>query len=196
MAKLVTGLFKTRSSAMLAVEDLMRHGVPQEDISVMMTDTSRGREFFTDLASKAPEGAMVGTIIGGIIGGIFAALISLGYIRDPGIGLVGFNVYVSTLSGIGAGMLIGLIIGALIGSSVPEYELNLHNMDRRHSGILVGVYCHERRLFECRKLLEAAGGADIRTKSMKTEPVRMHTTREDFVAAGQRDQRDELLPPQ
>ena len=193
MAKLVTGLFKTRSSAMLAVEDLMRHGVPQEDISVMMTDTSHGREFFTDLATKAPEGGMMGTIIGGIIGGVLTALITLGYIHDPGLGLAGLNIYLSTLSGIGAGMLIGLIVGALIGSSVPEYELNLHNMDRRHSGILVGVYCHERRLFECRKLLEAAGGVDIRTKGMRTEPVRMHTTREDYVAAGRRD---DVIPPQ
>jgi hypothetical protein len=63
MAKLITGIFKSRSSAMLAVEDLMRHGIPQEDISIQMTDTSNGREFFTDCSTKAPEYGVLGTVI-------------------------------------------------------------------------------------------------------------------------------------
>lgn len=178
MAKLITGLFKARSSAMLAIEDLMRHNVPQEDISVQMTDTATGREFFTQVASKAPEYGCTGTVIGGIIGGVLAACVALGYINDGGLGLSGVNVIIATLAGIGAGMLVGLLIGALIGSSVPEYESNMGTVGGKHSGYLVGIYCHPRRQFEVRKLLEAAGGGFIRSRVVRDEPLRVYGNRE------------------
>jgi hypothetical protein len=184
MAKLVTGLFKARSSAMLAIEDLMRHNVPQEDISVMMTDTASGREFFTEMATKAPEGGVLGAIIGGIIGGLLASLVTLGYIQDPGLGLAGLNVVLSALCGIGAGMLIGLIIGAAIGAGRPEYETNFHPVGGNHSGFLVGVYCHPRREFEVRKLMEAAGGGFIRNKVVRDTPLKVYGVNRDRELAG------------
>lgn len=180
MAKLVTGIFKTRSSSMLTVEDLMRHGIPQEDISVQMTDTTNGREFFTDLASKAPEGGVTGTVIGAVLGGLIAALCAMGYLPDPNLGLPGIGVTMATLVGIGAGSIVGLIIGLMVGSAIPEYETNFYAVDKkeRHGGLLVGVYCHERREGEVRKLIEAAGGRHLRSRSLATEPIRVHTTRE------------------
>lgn len=177
MAKLVTGLFKARSSAMLAIEDLMRHNVPQEDMSVLMTDSANGREFFTDMASKAPEYGVAGTIIGGIIGGVLAALVALGYIQDAGIGLAGMNIVLATLCGVGAGMLVGLLVGMLIGSTIPEFETNFYAVGGKHCGYLVGVYCHPRREFEVRKLLEASGAAYVRTKIIRDEPLRVYGNR-------------------
>jgi hypothetical protein len=183
MAKLVTGLFKARSSAMLAIEDLMRHNVPQEDISVMMTDTASGREFFTEMASKAPEYGVTGAIIGGIIGGLLASLVTLGYIQDPGLGLAGLNIVLSALCGIGAGMLLGLIIGAIAGAGIPEYETNFYPVGGKHSGFLVGVYCHARREFEVRKLIEAAGGNFVRTKIVRDTPLKVYGQNREYAGA-------------
>lgn len=192
MAKLVTAIFKTRSSSMLAVEDLMRHGIPQEDISVQMTDTNTGREFFTDLSSKAPEGGITGTIIGLIVGGVIGALLSRGYIPDGGIGMVNIGLLYGVLSGAAVGAIIGLIIGLLSGASVPEYESNFYALDaRRGGGILVGVYVHERREGEIRHLLEAAGGTALRSKFVRTEPLRVHTVREYASVGGP----EKPLPP-
>lgn len=178
MAKLVTGLYKARSSAMLAIEDLMRHQVPQEDISVMMTDTVTGREFYTEVTSKAPEYGVVGTITGGIIGGVLFSLVTLGYIRDFGLGLTGLSVMGSALCGIGAGMIIGLIFGMIAGAYVPEFETSFRPVAEKHAGFLVGVYCHPRREFEVRKLLEAAGGTAIRTKYVRDTAVTVYGQRE------------------
>ena len=40
MATLVTGLFKARSSAERAVEDLVAHGWSRDDISLLMSDAT------------------------------------------------------------------------------------------------------------------------------------------------------------
>ena len=188
MAKLVTGIFKNRSSSMLAVEDLLRHGYPQEDISVAMTDGSNGREFFMDMASKAPEGATVGGLLGGAICAALAALVSTGNIADPGLGLAAVSPTISTLAGFGAGSLGGLLLGALFGSSIPEYEANMFSLDhKKHGGILVGVYCHEKRCAEAHKVLDAAGGMHIRNKNVRTESLRYQNMREyTEVGAGDR----------
>jgi hypothetical protein len=193
MAKLVTGIFKTRSSAMLAIEDLMRHGIPQEDISVQMTDTNSGREFYTDVSSKAPEGGVMGTLFGALVGAGLAALTALHYIPDySGIGSHG--LLIATLAGLGVGALIGLVIGMIAGSSLPEYETDLFQTDKRHgAGILEGVYCHERREHEVRRLMEAAGGSMLRSKSLRTEPLRVHTTRE-YAGVAPSDDADRLPP--
>jgi hypothetical protein len=180
MAKLITGLFRARSSAMLAIEDLMRHAVPQEDISVLMTDTATGREFYTEMASKAPEYGTVGTIIGGILGGLLASLVALNYIQDPGIGLAGLNVIVAALAGIGAGMLVGLIIGLIAGASVPEFESSFYPVNDKRAGYLVGVYAHPRRETEVRRLLEAAGGNYIRGKRVPDTAVKVYGVNREY----------------
>jgi len=185
MAKLITGVFKTRSSSMLAVEDLTRHGIPQEDISVLMTDTTNGREFYTDISSKAPEYGVMGTVLGAILGGAIAALLALGYIVAPGTGLADIGVLYATLSGVGVGAVLGLLIGALAGMTVPEFETNFYPIDKRkHGGILVGTYCHERREHEVRRLMEASGATSLTAKSLATEPIRLHTTDKDYANAG------------
>lgn len=179
MAKLVTGLFNTRSSAMLAIEDLMRHGVSQEDISLLLTDTTLGREFFMDVNSKAPEGACMGTIIGGIVGSILAYCVAVGYIADPGLGLYGSNLLVSTLAGCGIGMLFGLLVGALCGAAIPEYEAKLDRIGRK-GGILVGTYIHPKRQYEVRRLLQAAGGHGVRSRNVRDTAIRRDAAKEVY----------------
>jgi hypothetical protein len=195
MAKLITGIFKSRSSAMLAVEDLMRHGIPQEDISIQMTDTSNGREFFTEASSKAPEYGVSGSIIGAVVGGLYGALCALGYLPDYS-GLAALGTLYAVLAGIGAGSMLGLLVGFILGLSVPEFETDFHQVDRRAgAGILVGTYCHERRENEVRRLMEAAGGHQLRAKSLRTEPLRVHTTRE-YAGIGSAPSTDaDKLPP-
>jgi hypothetical protein len=185
MAKLVTGLFNTRSGAMLAIEDLMRHGLAQDDLSMLNTDTTLGREFFTDIGTKAPEGGVIGVIVGGILGGIIAALMRLGHVPFPGVDMSAVSLLMVTLDGIALLGTIGLIIGLFIGASIPEYEENLYRADTRHGGILLGVYTHARREGEVRRLMEAAGGRDIRVKNVRDEALPARTR--EHVPAGERE---------
>jgi hypothetical protein len=84
MATLVTGLFKSRSNAERAVEDLLAHGWSRDDISLLMSDATQGREFGLAMASKAPEGAAAGGTIGGVLGAVAAGLVATVFWLCPG----------------------------------------------------------------------------------------------------------------
>ncbi|MEK6303801.1 MAG: hypothetical protein AABO41_24100 [Acidobacteriota bacterium] len=162
MAKLVTGLFKTRGVAENAVESLIHNGYPREDISLLMSDATRGREFALQMATKAPEGAATGATIGGAVGAIAAGLVVLGIVVVPGLALVAAGPIVATLAGLGAGAAAGGVAGALIGLGLPEHEAKFYNEAIEKGGILLGVYAHDDRAGQARKILEASGAEKVK----------------------------------
>ncbi|HET9532993.1 MAG TPA: hypothetical protein VFQ92_21740 [Blastocatellia bacterium] len=162
MATLVTGLFSSRANAERAVEDLVHYGWSRDDISLLMSDATRGREFGLAMATKAPEGAAAGATIGGVIGAIAAGLVALGIVALPGIGLVAAGPIVATLAGLGAGAAAGGLTGALIGLGIPEHEAKFFNEEIERGGILVGVYSHADRADQARKIMDAAGAERVK----------------------------------
>ena len=162
MATLVTGLFKARSSAERAVEDLVTHGWSRDDISLLMSDATQGREFGLAMATKAPEGAAAGGTIGGVLGAIAAGLVATGVLAVPGLALMAAGPIVATLAGLGAGAAAGGVTGALIGLGFPEHEARFFNEQLEHGGILVGVYSHDDRVPQARKVMEAAGADKVK----------------------------------
>lgn len=177
MAKLITGIFKNRSNAMLAVEDLIRHGFPQEDISVLLPDTATGREWFTVPATKAPELGVFGTIFGGVVGAACFGLAAMGYSPYPHPWAEGL---IAGLAGAGLGGTIGLVVGGLTGLTIPEFESKLFSLDRRHGGLLVGVYCHPNRASEATKVMDAAGAKSMQTKSVADEQLRHYNAQQEL----------------
>ncbi len=164
MARLVTGLFGTRGSAELAVEELVNAGFSRDDISVLMSDATRGREFGINEDTKAPEGATTGGVVGGVLGAIAAGLVSIGIIAIPGIGLVAAGPIIAALAGAGAGGVAGGLVGALVGAGMPEHEATLYSEEIKHGGILVGVYTHNDRSAAAKDVLDTAGAESIRAR--------------------------------
>jgi hypothetical protein len=162
MATLVSGLFNNRADAERGVEDLIHYGWSRDDISLLMSDATRGREFGLAMATKAPEGAATGATIGGVIGAVAAGLVALGIIAVPGLGLVAAGPIVAALAGLGAGAAAGGLTGALIGLGIPEHEAKFYNEEIEKGGILVGVYTHDDRADQARKILEAAGAERVK----------------------------------
>jgi len=162
MATLVTGLFKTRTDAERAVENLVDYGYSRDDISLLMSDATRGREFALQMASKAPEGVATGATIGGVLGAIAAGLVALGIIVVPGLALVGAGPIVATLAGLGAGAAAGGVTGGLIGLGIPEHEARFYSEAIEKGGILLGVYTHDDRADQARRIMEAAGAEKVK----------------------------------
>ena len=162
MPTLATGLFRSRASAERAAEMLLDNGFSRDDISVLMSDSTRGREFAMQMATKAPEGATAGATIGGILGAVAAGLVSLGIIIVPGLALVAAGPVLATLAGLGAGAAAGGLTGALIGLGIPEHEAKFYNEAIQQGGILVGVYAHDDRASDARKILSAAGADQVK----------------------------------
>lgn len=162
MAILVTALFKGRSTAKHAVEELVARGWSRDDISLLMSEATRGREFGFAMSSKAPEIAAAGGVIGGIIGAVAAGLVATGVIAIPGFALVAAGPVVAVLAGLGAGVAAGGVTGALIGKSIPEHEARFYDEQIKHGGILLGVYTDEDRAKQSRRVLEAAGADKVK----------------------------------
>ena len=161
MSTLVTGLFTSRSAAENAAEELNNAGFASEDVSLLMSDTTQGREFAVKEASKAPEGAATGATIGGVIGAIAAGLAAVGTLAVPGLALVAAGPVVAALTGLGAGAAAGGLTGALVGLGIPEHEAKFYDEEIRSGGILVGVYAHQDRVKLAKDILNDAGAEKV-----------------------------------
>ena len=123
-ARLVTGLFKTRVAAEAAVDAIIKRGYTRDDISVLMSDATKSKEFAIETGSRAGEGAGIGGAVGGAVGAVIAALAAVGTnIALPGLGLV----------------VAGPLVAALAGAGIPEHRAKVYDASLRAGGILIGI---------------------------------------------------------
>ena len=162
MAKLITGLFHSRESAELAAEELVKSGFSPDDISLLLSDTTQGREFAIKKSTKAPEGAATGAALGGTLGAVAAGLAAVATLTIPGLQVLAAGPVVAALTGLGAGAAAGGLTGALIGLGIPEHEAKFFHGEIERGGILVGVYSHDDRAKMAKEVLESAGAEKVR----------------------------------
>jgi hypothetical protein len=139
-SKLVTGLFKNRLAAEAAVDAILKRGYTRDDISVLMSDATRNKEFAMQTRSHAADGLGVGGAIGGTVGAVLLAIAAVGTsIAIPGLGLVVAGPIAAALAGAGAGGATGGLIGMLIGTGMTEHRAKVYDTGVRGGGILLGV---------------------------------------------------------
>src|SRR5256886_7718872 len=140
MSKLfVTGLFKTRAAAEAAVDAIIKRGYTRDDISVLMSDATKNKEFAVETRSYAADGLGIGGAIGGTVGAVLAAIVVIATpIAIPG-GLFVAGPIAAALAGAGAGGATGGLIGLLIGTGIPEHRAKVYDAGLRGGGILLGV---------------------------------------------------------
>ena len=137
---LVTGLFKNRVAAESAVDAILKRGYAREDISVLMSDATRTKEFAVQAKSHAADGAGIGGALGTAVGAVLAAIAAVGStILLPGLNLVIAGPIAAALAGAGAGAVTGGVIGALVGAGIPEYRAKVYETGLREGGILIEV---------------------------------------------------------
>ena len=136
----VTGLFKTRAAAEAAVDAIIKRGYTRDDISVLMSDATKNKEFAVQTRSHAADGLGIGGAIGGTVGAVLAAIAAVGTsIMIPGIGLFVAGPIAAALAGAGAGGATGGVIGLLIGTGIPEHRAKVYETGVKGGGILLGV---------------------------------------------------------
>ena len=138
--KLVTGLFKTRVAAEAGVDAIIKRGYTRDDISVLMSDATKNKEFAIETGTRAADGAGIGGAVGGTVGAVIAAIAAVGTtIALPGLGLIVAGPLVAALAGAGAGGATGGLIGALVGAGIPEHRAKVYDAGLRGGGILIGI---------------------------------------------------------
>lgn len=144
--RLLTMLFKNPISADRAYNYLIDSGYDKDDITVVMSDETRDKNFKnTDipndsLGSKAVEGMGVGGAIGGTIGAITAAVAAIGTsLVIPGLGMVVAGPIAAALAGAGAGSAIGGMVGALTGAGISDENAKIYEEEIKAGGILIAI---------------------------------------------------------
>ena len=165
-ARLVTGLFRTRVAAEAAVDAIVKRGYTRDDISVLMSDSTKNKEFAVETGTHAADGAGIGGALGGAIGATLAAIAAVGTtIALPGLGLVIAGPIAAALAGAGAGGATGGLIGALIGAGIPEHRAKVYDAGLRGGGILLGVEAKsDEDVAKLEQLLEDIGAEHVRSE--------------------------------
>lgn len=163
MASVVTAIFSNRAAAENAAAALMRSGFRREDMSVLMSESTRGREFGVVETNKAGDGAAAGAGVGAAVGATIAAIAAVGALAVPGLGIIAAGPIVAALAGAGAGATAGGAVGALVGAGIPEHEAKFFGPEVERGGILVGVHVADKNMVDTAKLaLKNAGGVSMK----------------------------------
>ncbi|MBO0856850.1 MAG: hypothetical protein J2P21_00030 [Chloracidobacterium sp.] len=166
MATFVTGLFKNRMTAETAVREVSNWGYTYDDISVLMSEATKNKEFGIEAGSKAAKGAGIGGAIGGAVGAALAALVAVGTsVALPGLGLVIAGPIAAALAGAGAGGAAGGLIGLLAGAGIPEHRAKIYDAGLREGGILLGVHAKsDEDANRIEKVFESLNAEKVRQK--------------------------------
>jgi len=167
MAKtFVTGFFKTRAAAEAAVDAIIKRGYTRDDISVLMSDSTKSKEFAVQTKSHAADGMGIGGAIGGTVGAVLATIVAVGTaIAIPGVGLVVAGPIAAALAGAGAGATTGGLIGLLVGTGIPEHRAKVYDTGVRGGGILLGIEAKDDEdVDKLETLLEDIGAEYVRTE--------------------------------
>ena len=162
----VTGFFKTRAAAEAAVDAIIKRGYTRDDVSVLMSDATKNKEFAVQTRSHAADGLGIGSAIGGTVGAVLAAIAAVGTsIAIPGLGLFVAGPIAAALAGAGAGGATGGLIGLLVGTGIPEHRAKVYDTGVRGGGILLGVEAKSGDEVErLETLLEDIGAEYVRTE--------------------------------
>jgi len=159
----VFGIYKTRTSAEAAVDELISAGFPSADVSVLLPDVQSTKEVAHQKSTKAPEGATTGVAAGGAVGGTLGLLAGIGALAIPGLGpFIAAGPIMGALAGAGAGGAVGGIVGALVGMGIPEYEAKRYEGHVKNGGILLSVHCDTSdEVSRAKDVLKHTGASDI-----------------------------------
>src|SRR4051812_26966803 len=165
-SRLVTALFKSKIAAESAVDALLKRGFSRDDISVLMSDATRSKEFALQSRTHAADGLGIGAAAGGAVGAVLAAIAAVGStLFLPGLNLVIAGPIAAALAGLGAGGATGGLIGALIGAGIPEYRAKVYEAGIRGGGILIGVESrNDEEIDRLEGLLDELGADNVRTE--------------------------------
>jgi hypothetical protein len=135
----ITATFESRPAAEAALVKLESAGIRESQLSMVVTDESRGNNFRIEEKTRLAEGGAAGAAFGGLVGAIIGALLAAGSIVVPGLNLVVVGGLASSLAGLGAGAAAGGLVGALIGAGIPEHEARLYHDEIKRGNILLAV---------------------------------------------------------
>lgn len=171
----VYGIFPTREAAESCVGMLRAADFRNNDVSLLLPNSSSMKEFAHQKATKAPEGTVVGAGAGVVLGGALGWLAGVGSLAIPAVGpLIAAGPIMGLLAGAGVGGSVGGLTGGLVGMGMPEYEAKRFEGIVTNGGILLSVHCDNKDWAKkAKSLLQTAGATDISTTTEASSQIKV-----------------------
>jgi hypothetical protein len=169
MNRTVVALYDTLQDAQQAVQDLVDHGFPRENIGLVASDASgEYARYLTPGQAEVTAGQGAG--FGAVVGALTGVIVSLGTLAIPGIGpVIAAGPLVAGLTGAGVGAVAGAVTGGIVAGlvkgGVPEEEANMYAEGIRRGGTLVSVFVTDMTYGDARHVLDAHHPVDIHERA-------------------------------
>jgi len=170
--KLVFGIAKSESQAIMIADNLKAAGFTENDVSVLFPDKQGSKDFAHEQHTKAPEGAATGAGTGAILGGALGWMVGIGALAIPGLGVfIAAGPIMAALAGAAGGAAAGGLAGALIGMGIPEFEAKRYEEKIKDGNILLSIHTEDSTERDrAKKILESRGAEDISYASEASVP--------------------------
>jgi uncharacterized membrane protein len=154
MAKTVIGVFRNRSDADRAVEELRQKGFGR-DISII----ARGE------GERAGEGTVAeGVVTGGTLGGLAGLLAGAGALAIPGVGPI---LAAGPIAGALTGAATGGLAGGLIDWGIPEERGRFYEQKVREGNLVAMVKSSDQKVNEAADIMRRHGAQDVETHTAR-----------------------------
>ncbi|MBK7642116.1 MAG: hypothetical protein IPJ19_03560 [Planctomycetes bacterium] len=169
MSKVVFCIVPGHSQAMNVVEELKTASIPNQNISVLLSDKRSTTELAEATHTKTPQaGAVSGAKVGGVLGGALGLLVGIGTLAIPAVGpFIAAGPIMGALTGTVFGVAVGGISGSLIGLGLTELEAKRYETKLKAGKVLIAVHLDApEQTQRVRDVFQKAGAEDI---SVSTE---------------------------
>ena len=154
----VFATFHSRIDAEQALQHLLDAGFAREDVSLVMSEEARAREF-GPAGPSSTEGASAGAAWGSLLGALAFTLAAMSVVTLPGIGLLAVGPLLAAALGAGAGGAAGTFLGVLGSSGVSEHEARAAQDAITRGEILLAVHLDLSLAPRANAILRRDGGA-------------------------------------
>lgn len=167
MNLLVSATFKTRDAAQNVIRQLEEIGISHTQMSLVMADETRAREFARGDGDNTGEGAAAGAAAGGVFGAIVGSLATVSAVAIPGLNLVVAGSVLGAVAGFLTGAGTGGLVGALIGAGLSENDAAAYEEEIKSGSILLAVKAKDEAQRErVRDIMENADAYHLSALSM------------------------------
>jgi hypothetical protein len=169
----VTGVFKSRDQAEVAVNALRSFGIPEKRLGIVSPGSTPER-LQAGVPVSDTEGPGMGRAMGATVGGAMGAAggatagLAVASLAVPGIGpLIAFGMVGAALLGVvgaAAGSAVGDTLEEGLGEGVPHEDVYLYEDSLRHGHSIVIAYAEEgEQADQAAKTMNNAGAEDLDT---------------------------------
>lgn len=175
--KTVVGVFKSRSQADKAIDELQQKGFKKSEINVVAKSqggqgpqgnygsTGRGGGMVSGTGGSASTGmggedVSEGVTTGGTLGGLAGLLAGAGALAIPGIGPL---LAAGPIAGLLTGAVTGGVAGGLIDYGIPEQSGRRYEEQVKQGNILALVKTSEDKVNEAALIFRQNGATDVET---------------------------------